>query len=241
MEIKFYKNLFFGTLLGLIISPISVFAVTTIGDNVITSGNIIVGGSLEINGALNFSSGAISDYILTTNASGDAIWIPVSTALSNASTDDLPEGPTNFYFTSSRFDTELSGYLGASDGVAPLDASATVPMTNLPVGVPGGLATLDGSGKVFVSQLPSIVISNSYVVGNESAILSLSCALLLALAPEASLKFFGSIFHGIDMTKIAASVTISGVLTGLVAIAIVAFVAGWLFAVIYNYLQEKTK
>ena len=89
------------------------------------------------------------------------------------------------------------------------------------------------------NRLDPKVVSFSLV--SVSVILSLACALLLALAPEASLKFFGSIFHGIDMTKIAASVTVSGVLTGLVAIVIVAFVTGWLFAVIYNYFSKKTK
>ena len=89
------------------------------------------------------------------------------------------------------------------------------------------------------NKLNPKVVSFSLVI--VSAILSLVCALLLVLAPEASLNFFGSIFHGIDMTKIAASVTVSGVLTGLVAIVIIAFVAGWLFAVIYNYLLNKIK
>ena len=90
-----------------------------------------------------------------------------------------------------------------------------------------------------MAKLNPKVVSFSLVV--ISAIVSLVCALLLALFPEASLKFFGSIFHGIDMTKIAASVTLSGVLTGLVAIIIVAFVTGWLFAVIYNYVLDRVK
>ncbi|MEK6917067.1 MAG: DUF5676 family membrane protein [Nanoarchaeota archaeon] len=89
------------------------------------------------------------------------------------------------------------------------------------------------------NKLNPKVVSFSLVV--VSAILSLVCALLLALSPETSLKFFGSIFHGIDMTKIAASVTVSGVLTGLVAIVILAFVTGWMFAVIYNYLLDRIK
>lgn len=89
------------------------------------------------------------------------------------------------------------------------------------------------------NKLNPRVVSFSLVI--VSAILSLVCALLLAVAPEAGLKFFGSIFHGIDTTKIATSVTVSGVLTGLVAIVIVALVTGWLFAVIYNYLQDKIK
>ena len=74
-----------------------------------------------------------------------------------------------------------------------------------------------------------------------ATILSLLCALLIAVAPEATLKFFGSIFHGMDITKIAQPVTLSGVLTGLIAIIIIAFVTGWLFAVIYNYLLAKVK
>ena len=69
-----------------------------------------------------------------------------------------------------------------------------------------------------------------------SAILSLLCALLIAVAPKTTLKFFGSIFHGMDITKIAQPITVSGVLTGLIAIVIIAFITGWLFAVIYNYL-----
>lgn len=89
------------------------------------------------------------------------------------------------------------------------------------------------------NKLNPKVVSFSLVV--VSAILSLICALLIALAPKVTLKFFGSIFHGADITKIATSVTISGVLTGLVAIVIVAFVTGWLFAVIYNYLLDKIK
>jgi len=74
-----------------------------------------------------------------------------------------------------------------------------------------------------------------------AVILSLLCALLIAFAPEVTLKFFGSIFHGIDMTKIAAPITLSGVLTSLVALVIVAFATGWLFAMIYNHLSDKLK
>ncbi len=74
-----------------------------------------------------------------------------------------------------------------------------------------------------------------------SVVLSLLCAFLIAVAPEATLKFLGSIFHGMDITKIAQPVTISGVLTGLIAIIIIAFITGWLFAVIYNFLLAKIK
>lgn len=72
-----------------------------------------------------------------------------------------------------------------------------------------------------------------------SAVISLICAALLAVSPKESMKFFGSIFHGIDITKIAVSVTIEDVATGLVAIIIVALVTGWLFAVLYNYFAKR--
>ncbi|MBI4095826.1 MAG: hypothetical protein HY438_03135 [DPANN group archaeon] len=73
-----------------------------------------------------------------------------------------------------------------------------------------------------------------------SLALSAICAFLIWLAPQATIRFFGSIFHGIDLEKIAAlPMTATGVLTGFLAIALISFVAGWLFAVVYNYLTDK--
>lgn len=85
---------------------------------------------------------------------------------------------------------------------------------------------------------PKVVSFSLLVV---SVIISLLCAVFIAAAPEASLKFFGSIFHGIDITKIATSVTLSGVLAGLIAIAVIALVTGWLFAAIYNFFVDNIK
>ena len=81
----------------------------------------------------------------------------------------------------------------------------------------------------------------SLSLASASAVLSLLCALLIALAPEVSLKFLGSIFHGMDITQIAQPVTLTGVVTGLIAIVLVAFITGWLFAIIYNYFIGKLK
>lgn len=83
---------------------------------------------------------------------------------------------------------------------------------------------------------PKIVALSLAIV---SAILSIACALLLKLAPEATVSVFGSIFHGIDITKIATPVTLSGVLIGLVVIIILSSIVGWLFALIYNYLEAN--
>ena len=72
-----------------------------------------------------------------------------------------------------------------------------------------------------------------------SGILSIMCAVLIAIAPQATLNFFGSIFHGMNITKIAQPITILGVLTGLIAVIIISLITGWLFAVIYNYLVKS--
>lgn len=81
----------------------------------------------------------------------------------------------------------------------------------------------------------------SFSLAGVSVIISLACALLIALIPKLSVKFFGSIFHGIDISKIETSITFSGFLMGLVAIIIISLIAGWLFAVIYNYFLNKEK
>jgi len=83
---------------------------------------------------------------------------------------------------------------------------------------------------------PKIV---SLSLASVSVILSILCALLVALAPKTTLIFFGSIFHGIDISKIATSVTFSGVLMGLFAIIILSLITGWLFALVYNYFEAK--
>ncbi len=78
-------------------------------------------------------------------------------------------------------------------------------------------------------------------VAGASAVLSLVCALLTMLAPEFMLRFFGSIFHGIDISRIAAPITVSGVVTGLIAAIAAAYAAGWIFAVVYNCLLKKKR
>lgn len=71
-----------------------------------------------------------------------------------------------------------------------------------------------------------------------SAALYLACAALIFLAPEFAMKIFSSLFHGIDISKIADKpVSLSGVLIGLAEIVIYSLIAGWLFAVVYNKIK----
>ena len=67
-----------------------------------------------------------------------------------------------------------------------------------------------------------------------SGVFSTACALLIAIAPQFMIKFLGAIFHGIDISQIERTMTLSGAITGIIAAIIVALITGWLFAVIYN-------
>ncbi len=68
------------------------------------------------------------------------------------------------------------------------------------------------------------------------------CALIFVAAPTTGLNLFSYIFHGIDITQIAqTSVSFTSILIGLVEIVLWSLLAGWLFAVIYNYLATKVK
>ncbi len=67
-----------------------------------------------------------------------------------------------------------------------------------------------------------------------SGILSAACALLIAVAPQFTVSLFGAIFHGIDLTKIQKTMTLSSAILGTIEVIVLALIAGWLFAKIYN-------
>ena len=73
----------------------------------------------------------------------------------------------------------------------------------------------------------AIVIGIVYIV----------CAILIAIAPTATVNVFGALFHGIDISKIAATPTLGRTILGLVEILALGYIVGWLFAVIYNKLN----
>jgi len=67
-----------------------------------------------------------------------------------------------------------------------------------------------------------------------TGIISIICALLIAIAPQFTIKFFGAIFHGINLSQIEKTMTLGGAITGIIAAIILALIIGWIFAVIYN-------
>jgi len=70
-----------------------------------------------------------------------------------------------------------------------------------------------------------------------AGIISLICGLLIILAPQVTVKLFGAIFHGIDLSQIEKTATIGGIILGTVEVIVIALIAGWLFAVIYNKIK----
>lgn len=73
-----------------------------------------------------------------------------------------------------------------------------------------------------------------------SAIGYVLCVLFFAVAPEGALQFFSAMFHGVDITEIAADmVWSSAIILGFVEIVVLSFVGGWLFAVLYNVFAKK--
>ena len=70
-----------------------------------------------------------------------------------------------------------------------------------------------------------------------SGIVSATCALLIAVAPQFTLNLFGAVFHGIDMTKIQKTMTFNSAILGVIEVIVLALIVGWLFARIYNLFK----
>lgn len=68
-------------------------------------------------------------------------------------------------------------------------------------------------------------------------IVSVVCAILLAIAPKFTINLFGAIFHSIDMSQITKPITFGRAVFGTVEVIVIALIAGWLFAVIYNKIK----
>ena len=71
-----------------------------------------------------------------------------------------------------------------------------------------------------------------------AGIISIVCALLILIAPQATMNLFGAIFHGIDISQITKTITLGGALLGTVEIIVMALIVGWLYAKIYNAIKS---
>ena len=71
-----------------------------------------------------------------------------------------------------------------------------------------------------------------------AGIISVVCALLILIAPQATMNIFAAIFHGIDVSQITKPITLGSSLIGTLEVIVIALIAGWLFAKIYNSIKE---
>ena len=77
-----------------------------------------------------------------------------------------------------------------------------------------------------------------YALAIVSGIVSLACLLLVVIAKEFTINLFGAIFHGIELSQIAAdNITIGSAVLGFAEVVVIGFIFGWLFAIIYNKLK----
>jgi len=74
------------------------------------------------------------------------------------------------------------------------------------------------------------------------AVMYAVCALAFALFPDATLGFFDAWFHGLDLGPLkpagGMALTASSFVYGLFGVSVTAFVAGFLFAVVNNFLKR---
>ena len=84
-------------------------------------------------------------------------------------------------------------------------------------------------------KLSTKKVANSLAI--TAGIFSLACALLILMAPVFTVNLFGAIFHGIDLSQISKTATIGSSILGIIEAMILGWIAGWLFAVVYNKLR----
>ncbi|MDO8443961.1 MAG: DUF5676 family membrane protein [bacterium] len=72
-------------------------------------------------------------------------------------------------------------------------------------------------------------------------VLYLFCGLSVVLVPDFAKSFYGSWFHGIDMSTIwnPGQVTTNGFIYGMVTSFIGAYVAAWVFVKIYRLVNKQ--
>lgn len=79
----------------------------------------------------------------------------------------------------------------------------------------------------------------AFSLAGTSGVIYVICAILVAISPVGTVKVFGYLFHGIDVSKIMReSVTFMGTVIGLIEIIILGAVVGYIFAMIYNKIKE---
>lgn len=83
-------------------------------------------------------------------------------------------------------------------------------------------------------------IATAHALAVTTAIIYVVCALFFILAPDVSMAITKTLFHGIDISSIDGRTnTISSFVLGLVTATISAWLAGYIFALLYNSFAKK--
>lgn len=125
------------------------------GQSSFTDGQLLIGNSTG-NG-LTKSTLTAGDNVTITNSNG-AIEISAAAAAGINTTDDLPEGVVNLYYTDSRADARISAQKAVANGLATLGSDGIVPGSQLPpiVAAVSSLNSMQGSLQVTATSPLSV-------------------------------------------------------------------------------------
>ena len=85
------------------------------------------------------------------------------------------------------------------------------------------------------------ILSAGIALAITFAFLSGLCALAFALWPDATIDFFSAFMHGLDLKVVrsAAPLSLGRVLYVLIGLGVVGFVAGVVYASVYNAVTQR--
>lgn len=80
----------------------------------------------------------------------------------------------------------------------------------------------------------------AFALAGVSGALYILCAIFIAIAPEAAISLFASLFHGVNIELIAQkSISFGSTVLGFIEIISGSLITGWLFARLYNNFAGK--
>lgn len=100
-----------------------------------------------------------------------------------------------------------------------------------------------GGGTAMANEISLQPLRTGLALALTATVLYVVCAAAFALAPGATLDFFNAWFHGVDLSVLNPGGRPFGWGTfvyGLVGIAVVAFVTGIVYAVVYNLVGPRS-
>lgn len=135
------------------------------------------GGNVEILGS-EAATKSYADGVASSAQSAAQSY--TDTAIGALDTDDIDEGTNNKYFTEARAktaavaDSITNGVVDVAPSQNAVFDALAGKLDSTLKGAVNGLAELDSNGKVPANQLPSIAVTDTFVVASEAAMLALS-------------------------------------------------------------------